>query len=254
MNDSTLLQHACELAAMSAVSQAGGSNRFHLYSTHAGPTSVPLDSDPPSRVQLSRFLNLVAAKDKPLPAGVRLPHNDLIDAYARVGACPSDIPNTARLLAKEAHFRGVTMTAVLFDDKHEADLREALHPFRVYGGSWHKPMARLRSYDAPWLLSFTPPKVSAKDLGILGAHVRSALVPAGHAGIVCVLARNLDNRGRESFWDAMVDGLEALELEFVAVKAPKNRVHVVGMACVDAGLIADAALAVHDVIETTAAT
>lgn len=252
MNDGTLLQHACELAATAAVTRASASERFHLFCTHAGPVSTPVEKDAPARAQLNRVLNLVRAKGKPLPSGVHLPDNNLIDAYARVGARPEDMPNTPRLLAQEARHRGLAMTAVLIDDRNEAALREAFPSFRVFGGAWDRPLARLRSYDAPWVLSFTPPKVSAKDLSRLGEHVRGALLPAGHPGIVCVLGRDLDDRGRESFWDAMVDGFEALEIEFVAVQAPKTRRHVMGMACADGGLVAEAALAAHDFLETVA--
>jgi len=183
---------------------------------------------------------------------VRIPDNDLIDVYARLDACPTDMPNTPRLLAEEARHRELAMTAVLIDERHEAALREAFPSFRVFGGAWDRPLARLRGYDAPWVLSFTPPKVSGNHLSRLGEHVRVALHPARHPGIVCVLGRNLHDSGRESFWDAMVDGFEAHEIEFVAVQAPKNRRHVMGMACADGGLVAEAALAAHDFLETVA--
>lgn len=228
-----------------------GSSRFHLYCTHAGPLSVPVEKDPAGRAQLNRILNIVAAKARPLPSGVQLPRSAVIDAYARLGVIPSDMPNTARLLTAEARHRGLEMTAVLIDDapETEGELRAAFSAFRVFGGSWQKPLARLRSYDAPWVLSVAPPKVVKRDLRALGDHLRDVLTPAGFAGVVCVLGRNLDARGRESFWEAMVDGFDG-QIEIVAVAAAKGRVHAVGMASKDGDPVAEAALIAHETLTT----
>jgi hypothetical protein len=235
-NDGLLLRQCCELAALHALLRASGSQRFHVFCTHAAAPFVCWD--PSLGVQLSRTLNLAQAQNKPLPAGTKLRTSPIIDALASLRASPDSYPNSARILDHAAKQLRVSLTGVLVDSDPvvEQSLREAFPPpsFRVFGGDWRKPMARYRSYDAPWLFTSTPgaftlraaPRAAA-EMRAIAEHVDRVLVPAGHPGVVSVFYEPMDEPSRAEFWGAAVDAFGQHDAEFVAVPSrAKGKLHV----------------------------
>jgi hypothetical protein len=263
-NDGNLLQHTCELAAMRAIIHAVGVKRFHLYCTHAMAPSEVCETvpNPAGREQLTRALNLAAAQSKALPTGTKLKTSPLIDVLSRLNASTASYPNTARILSSEAERLGVALSAVLVDT--DADVETALRasfatpPIRVFRGDWRKPIARFRSYDAPWLFTMdpdtfstrrTPSGIDARDLRLVAEHIDRDL--AAHLGVVTVFGYAMVQATREAFWEAVVDAFGHHEVEFLAVAArAASKRHVAAVICADKDVLTEVIVEAHDHLDT----